>query len=112
MTSQVDLTDRIRETLAGAPVTRETSMFGVRTFMVNEKMVAGAWKNGDLLVRVPVERHDELLERPGAMQAEMNAGRNMGRGWVTVLASMIADDAELEFWIAVALEHNRAVTGG
>ena len=62
-----DLLERIRAELAAEPSTMEKAMFGVRCFMVNDKLVVGARKNGDLLVRVPAERHDELLDQPVQM---------------------------------------------
>lgn len=42
----------------------------------------------------------------------MDAGREMGPGWIAVAAPAIADDADLAFWVGAALQHNRAVTGG
>lgn len=111
MAAQTLLVQRLRELLAAEPVTREVSMFGGRSFMVNEKMVASALKGANLLVRVPAERHEALLEEPGAAQAEMGAGRDMGPGWIEVASASISDDDALAFWIDVALEHNRAVTG-
>lgn len=87
-------------------------MFGGRSIMINEKMILSASKDGGLLVRVDADRHRELLERPGATQAEMGSGRDMGPGWIQVAAAAIDGDEALSGWIAVALEHNRAVTGG
>ncbi|GAA4284164.1 hypothetical protein GCM10022261_16950 [Brevibacterium daeguense] len=87
-------------------------MFGGRSFMVNEKMAFSAAKDGGLLVRVPPDRHAALLSVPGARQAEMGAGRDMGPGWIAVGAESIDDDESLSFWFAVAMDFNRAVTGG
>lgn len=87
-------------------------MFGGRSIMINEKMILSASKDGGLLVRVDADRHRELLERPGATQAEMGSGRDMGPGWIQVAAAAIDGDEALSGWIAVALEQNRAVTGG
>lgn len=109
MTPQADLIERIRALLREEPSTREVSMFGGRSFMVDDKMVVSARKDGGLLVRVAAERHDELTERPGATQAEMGVGRDMGRGWIAVAAAAVAADDELSFWLDVALEHNRAL---
>ncbi|WP_232847685.1 TfoX/Sxy family protein [Occultella kanbiaonis] len=105
---QSELIDRLRDLLAGEPSTREVAMFGGRSFMVNDAMVVSALKPGDLLVRVPAERHDELLARPGAEQAEMGAGRTMGPGWISVSASHLDTAAALSEWLEVALAHNRA----
>ncbi|WP_417555827.1 TfoX/Sxy family protein [Microbacterium sp.] len=108
--SQEQLAERIRALIAEQPVQREVSMFGGRCFMVNDKMIVGAQKHGDLLVRVAAERHDELVQRPGAAQAVMGPGREMGPGWITVDAGEL-DDEQLAGWIAVALEYNAQVTG-
>lgn len=111
MTSeQAELIDRIRALLAAEPSTREVSMFGGRSFMVNDKMVVSAWKNGGLLVRVPSGRHEELIGRPGATQAEMGAGRTMGPGWVEVTPGAIGTDEALSEWLGIALDHNRTIT--
>lgn len=110
---QTALIERIRGLLAGEPqvrALREVSMFGGRSFMVNEKMVVSALKHGGLLVRVAAEEHDELLSRPGAVQAEMGAGRDMGPGWIEVSPEALAGEG-LAGWIRIALDYNAAVTG-
>ncbi|GAB3057752.1 TfoX/Sxy family protein [Sediminivirga luteola] len=109
---QTSLVERVRSLIADEPLVREVSMFGGRSVMVNEKMIVSALKNGGLLVRVDAGRHDELLERPGAVQAEMGPGRDMGPGWIEVSAEAISDDERLSSWIGIAMDHNRTVTGG
>lgn len=109
---QTALIERIRALIAGETVVREVSMFGGRSVMVNEKMIVSALKDGGLLVRVDADRHDELLRRPGAAQAEMGPGRDMGPGWIEVAADAVSDDEQLSSWIGIALDYNRAVTGG
>lgn len=109
---QTGLVERLRALVAGEPVKREVSMFGGRSFMVNEKLIVSALKDGGLLVRVDASRHDELLGRPGAIQAEMGPGRDMGPGWIEVEAGGIRDDRSLASWVGIAMEYNRAVTGG
>lgn len=108
---QTDLVERLRALLATESVVREVSMFGGRSFMVNGKLVVSAGKDGRLLVRVAANRHDELLSRPGAEQAEMGPGREMGPGWIRVETDHLEGDDDLSAWVEVALEHNRAVTG-
>lgn len=107
---QTGTAERLRALLDGEPVTRETSMFGTRAFMVSEKLAVCVQKDGGLLVHIESERHDELVEQ-GAEQAEMGAGRSMGPGWVTVSAESIAGEDRLRFWVAAALEYNRILTG-
>lgn len=80
--------------------------------MVNNKMIVSVGRNGDLLVRVAADRHETLLSEPGAEQAQMGAGRDMGLGWITVAPEVIADDGRLAFWIDMAMRHNRAITRG
>ena len=101
-----------RSLLSAELTVREVSMFGGRSIMVNEKMIVAAQKDGALLVRVAADRHADLLTTPGAAQAEMGPGRDMGPGWIDVAPAAIADDDGLAFWVAAAMEHNRAVTDG
>ena len=106
------LVQRVRTLVNDEPVVREVSMFGGRAIMVNDKMIVSAGKSGDLLVRADAERHEALLNEPGATQAQMGAGRDMGPGWITVAPEAIADDERLAFWVNVARDHNRTLTGG
>lgn len=105
--AQKALVERIRTSIVNEPVQREVSMFGGRSFMVNEKMIVSAGKDGSLLVRVAAEDHDRLLEQPGAQQAEMGTGRTMGPGWITVAAEHLIYDASLARWLSAALDNNR-----
>ncbi|WP_022886717.1 TfoX/Sxy family protein [Glaciibacter superstes] len=111
-TAQNALIERLRDLVTDEPIMREVSMFGGRSFMVNEKMILSALKDGGLLVRVAADQHEELVSHHGAVQAEMGAGREMGPGWIEVAAESISDDENLAFWFEVAMEYNRAVTGG
>ena len=103
---QVRLCARLRDLLANEPTTREVSMFGGRAFMVNERILVSAGKNGDLLVRVATERSDELLALAGVTRAQMKNGRKMGVGWITVAADAIGTDGQLKHWLLIALAHN------
>lgn len=109
---QVNLVERLRTLLVEEPLVREVSMFGGRSIMVNEKMTVSALKHGGLLVRVDADQHADLLHAPGAEQAEMGPGRDMGPGWIEVAAGAIDDDQALASWVEIAMAHNRAVTGG
>ena len=106
------LVQRVRALVDDEPDVREVSMFGGRAIMVNDKMIVSAGKSGDLLVRADAERHEALLDEPGATQAQMGAGRDMGPGWITVAPEAIADDEKLAFWVDVAMSYNRTITGG
>ena len=106
------LVQRVHTLVNDEPDVREVSMFGGRAIMVNDKMIVSAGKSGDLLVRADAERHEALLNEPGATQAQMGAGRDMRPGWITVAPEAIADDERLAFWVNVARDHNRTLTGG
>lgn len=107
-TDRENLASRTRALLADEPSLDERSMFGSRAFMVREKLLACAFKQGHLLVRVDAE-HEELLERPGATRTVM-AGRDMGPGWVSVEPAAIVGERELSFRLEIALEHTRTQT--
>lgn len=109
---QAALLDRVRSLLADETDVREVTMLGGRSVMVDERMIVSVLKDGGLLVRVDAERHEELLARPGAAQAEMGVGRSMGPGWIEADAETVADDEQMSEWIGIAREHRRAVTGG
>jgi TfoX/Sxy family transcriptional regulator of competence genes len=103
--------ERIRSMLAQEPSTREVSMFGGLSFMVNDKMIVNIRRGGDLLVRVDPSRSPELVADHGARFAEMGAGRAMGPGWIDVPAELTATDNQLRFWLEVAMEFNDRITG-
>jgi len=103
--------ERIRSMLAEEPSTREVSMFGGLSFMVNDKMIVNVRRGGDLLVRVDPIRSPELVADHGARFAEMGAGRAMGPGWIDVPAELTATDNQLRFWLDVAMEFNGQIAG-
>jgi len=107
---QAELVGRIRGLLANEPSLREVAMFGGKAIMINDKMIVCAMRSGDLLVRIAPERHEELIARPGATQAEMGTGRSMGPSWLSVAADAIADDDQLRGWLDVTLQYNRTLT--
>ncbi|PSL00433.1 TfoX-like protein [Haloactinopolyspora alba] len=100
------LTGRVRAALSGEPSTREVSMFGGLSFMVDEKILVAVGRDDVLLVRIDPARHDELLALAGATQAEMGTGRSMGPGWIHVVPDALATDDDLSFWLDVAREYN------
>ena len=107
MPNTSDVVERVRAALSAHDPVREVRMFGGLSFMVNDKMVVSARGDGELLVRADPARADELLAVAGARTAEMGAGRDMGRSWISVSAEAIATDEALDFWLGVALEHDR-----
>ena len=96
------LAERIRAALAERGGVTERKMFGGVGWMIHGNMACGTM--GDrLLVRVAPEEGDSVLEEAGVRPMEMG-GRTM-RGFVTVDADVIADDAELRRWIGRGAAH-------
>ncbi|MBC9225558.1 hypothetical protein GL325_04400 [Aeromicrobium sp. 636] len=102
MSPQEVLVRRIRRALAGRR-TREVSMFGGLSFMVDGALAVSAGGEGGLLVRIDPGRRDELTARPGARPAAMRNGREMGERWLQVDPIGLGEDADLRFWIDVGL---------
>jgi len=100
------LAARIRIALRGEPTLRERPMFGVLAFLVNERMVAAARKDGSLLVHVDADSGKSLLSRPGTRIAEMGGGRSMGPGWLEIDREVLSDHT-FAFWIGAALDSQR-----
>ncbi len=110
MTEINDLLPRIRAALGDHRPIREVNMFGGICLMVNEQMLLCVMSHSDLLVRTDPERSVELLALDGARQAEMGAGRSMGKSWITVTGEAVATDETLNFWVDEALTYNATAT--
>lgn len=100
-----DLIERVRAALPSERALREVSMFGGLSFLVDDSIVVAARSDGDLLVRIDPARREELLDIPGARPAVMGDDRPMGPRWITVSPDGLTDDARLDFWITIGLEH-------
>lgn len=105
-----NLVNEIRAALGSDRAVREVRMFGGLCFMVDEKLALGVMKGGELLVRTDPDRSEELLAIDGARQAEMGAGRSMGRSWISVSPEGIATEEALKLWVDEALAYNTAIT--
>ncbi|WP_146069630.1 TfoX/Sxy family protein [Arthrobacter sp. B0490] len=92
------LAQRLRDLLAPHRNVREVRMFGLQSFLVDDRLAVGAGRDGDLLVRTDPAEYDELLER-GGIPAQMGGDRPMGKGWLTVPSRIIGDEADLAFWL-------------
>jgi TfoX/Sxy family transcriptional regulator of competence genes len=102
-----ELAQRIRELVAGEPVL-EKQMFGGLAFLLGGHMSVSASGRGGLLVRVPPEQTDDLLEEPGAEPFEMG-GRGPMDGWLRVRPEAVTDDADLERWVERGLDFARSL---
>lgn len=109
MTVQGDLVERIREELMGRDV-QELTMFGGVSFMIEDRMVVAARRDGDLLLRIDPSGREALLTEPGAQPAVMGAGRPMGPGWLSVRPEALVGSG-LRTWLDHALAFHTAQSG-
>lgn len=98
------LADRVRLVLKeNNAVFREMKMMGGMAFMVDDKMCVGIIKD-DLMARIAPEDYNAALSREGCK--EMNfTGRPM-KGFVFVSPEGTDMDADLAYWVRLALDFN------
>jgi TfoX/Sxy family transcriptional regulator of competence genes len=92
-----DLASRIRELLGSVQGIEEKHMFGGLAFLINGNMSVAASGQGGLLVRVPPEDTDKLVERDHVSPMVM-AGRE-ARGWLHVNADGVQTEHQLQSWV-------------
>lgn len=102
MAYDIELADRIRRHLAGAPGLTEKKMFGGLCFMVKGHMVCGPVRDL-LMVRVGPDAYDDALAQPDARPMTFT-GRTM-RGFVEIDAEALADDDVLAEWVDRGVAH-------
>ena len=105
MPYDVDLTDRLREMLAGRSGVVEKRMFGGVAFLVDGHMAVGASSKGGLLLRTDPAQTESLLTDPRAEPFEMQ-GRPTA-GWLRIDLDGSATDEELSRWV----EHGLGYAG-
>ncbi len=92
------LADRIRAELGPRKNVDEIKMFGGLCFTLNGNMACGVMKDG-LLVRVPTDDFERLLEEPGARTMDMMAGRTP-TGFIVVDGGAVSTKPRLQKWVA------------
>lgn len=95
------LAQRVRDQLYPLATAEEKKMFGGVAFMVSGNMTVGV-NQDDLIVRVGLERFESALKKPG-VDLFKPTGKPMA-GWVTVASDAQRTDADLKYWIELALE--------
>ena len=103
------LVARIADALAqlGERGMRQKNVFGGRGFLSGKHTFVIAWDDA-LLAKTPPDEYPELLDRPGVTPFAPDGERAMST-WVVVAAEVIADDPELQEWVARGL---RAIRRG
>ncbi|WP_351230937.1 TfoX/Sxy family protein [Streptomyces sp. NPDC002133] len=90
------LAQRIRQHLGAQDDITEKRMFGGLSFLCHGNMAVGV-VGDEMIVRVGPDSTEAALARPGARAFDF--GSRPVRGWVTVAASALAQDAFLLAWI-------------
>jgi TfoX/Sxy family transcriptional regulator of competence genes len=92
----------LRDALADRADVDERRMFGVDCFFVDGKLCLGV-KHGELLVRLPPERHAEFLEMQNTR--ELSPGKGM-TGYFWVEPNGFATRDAWQMWLREALAYN------
>lgn len=95
MAYNLKLAERVRSELNGMAFV-EKKMFGGVGFLLNGNMACGVHGEG-LIVRVPPEKHAQLLKRPHARPFDLT-GKPM-KGWLIVDAEGCKTDRQLSAWV-------------
>lgn len=93
---------RLRAVLEGVPGLREAVMFGGRSFLVNDRLIATAPSAGDLMVRVDPDETETLQEREGVERPTMGK-RTMSRGWLIIRGAADLPEEDFTAWLDRAL---------
>jgi TfoX/Sxy family transcriptional regulator of competence genes len=107
MAYDTDLADRVRELLAPLRGVDEKRMFGGLAFLINGSMSVAVSRQGGLMVRVPPNDTEKLLERAHVSPVVM-AGREV-RGWVRVDADGVKATRQLTQWVTRGADYARSL---
>jgi hypothetical protein len=103
------LAARIRELVASEPGIVEKRMFGGLAFLVDGKMSVGASGSGGLMVRVPPEETDTLLDRHQPHAEPFIMRDRPIDGWLRVTAEGVQTRQDLEPWVSRAVAYARSL---
>jgi TfoX/Sxy family transcriptional regulator of competence genes len=102
-----NLADEIRELVASERGVEEKRMFGGLAFLVNGNMSVAVSGQGGLLVRVPADELDKVLQRVHVSPMVMG-GRDV-RGWVRVDAAGVRTKRQLQGWVRRGVGYARSL---
>ena len=97
-----ELAERIRDAVGGRDGVTERKMFGGIAWMIHGNMAVGTLGE-DMMVRLDYADAEQALTERQVEPMEFT-GRPM-RGFITVRASGIADDAKLARWVDAGANH-------
>ena len=102
-----DLANRIRELLGPERGLEEKRMFGGLAFLINGNMSVAASGQGGLLVRVPPDDADKLLEREHV--SPMVMGGREPRGWLRVDTDGVKTKRQLQSWVTRGVSYAKGL---
>ncbi|OBH58949.1 RNA methyltransferase [Mycobacterium colombiense] len=102
-----DLANRIRELVGTESGVEEKRMFGGLAFLINGNMSVAVSGQGGLLVRVPPQDTDKLVERAHVSPMVM-AGKE-ARGWLRVEAAGVQTKRQLDSWVTRGVGYARSL---
>jgi hypothetical protein len=102
-----DLADRIRELIGHERGVEEKRMFGGLAFLINGNMSVAASRTGGLMVRVPPNETDKLLQRDHVEPMVM-AGRET-RGWLRVSSDGVKTKRQLQSWVSRGVDYAKSL---
>jgi len=107
MAYDLELADRIRELVATEHGLDERQMFGGLSFLINGHMSVAASGRGGLMVRMDPDEGAALVDDDQVTVMVMR-GREMP-GWLRVDTALVADQAQLETWVARGVSYARSL---
>lgn len=99
-----ELTQRVRQALAHLNNVKEKKMFRGITFMVDDKMCITVGDD-EIMCRIDPVLHDEHVQKEGCRTMEMKG--KAYKGYVYVKEDVIPDEADLSYWVNLALDFNK-----
>jgi hypothetical protein len=102
-----DLANRIRALIGTERGVDEKRMFGGLAFLINGNMAVAASGRGGLMVRVPPDDTERLVQREHAEPMVM-AGRET-RGWLRVADDGIRTKRQLQPWVARGVDYAKSL---
>jgi TfoX/Sxy family transcriptional regulator of competence genes len=102
-----DLANRIRELVGPQKGVEEKRMFGGLAFLINGNMSVAASGQGGLLVRVPPDDTEKLLQREHV--SAMVMGGREPRGWLRVDDQGLNTKRQLQSWVTRGVDYAKSL---
>ncbi|MBK8874293.1 MAG: TfoX/Sxy family protein [Bacteroidetes bacterium] len=98
------LAERIRKKLGHLPNVEEKKMMGGLTFMYNDKMCVGVYKD-QLMCRIDPAQHEQAITRLGCKTMDFTTRPMIG--FVLIDESGMKSPKDFDYWIGIALDYNK-----